>query len=270
MRTALVLTLAALVALGGCARQEASLDGANRVAVWLTDAPLDEATALIVEFGRVDLVPSHDGEHDGIETIAEAPGAIDVLALQNGVVHELGDIVVPDGSYGQIRLIVESATLHFGDATYDVDVPSGAQSGLKILIEPPLVASGGSLHEVVIDFDVLRGVVETPPGSGRYLLKPTAIRAFSEAGAIRGTVVAAGAGPELAGVRVDATPAGGGEAVGSTITDDDGFFMFRALLEGTYDLTFGLAGFATASVPDVAVTVAGTTDVGTVELDPSE
>lgn len=267
-RMLLVLGLAATIALAACDTASEATGPDNRVAVLLTDAPLEEATSLVVEFGRVDLAPA-DGD-TGIVTISEDPGEIDVLTLQNGVVHELGDALVPDGSYSQIRLIVETATLFFGpDEFYDVKVPSGSQSGLKILVDPPIVADDGSLHEVIVDFDVLRAVVETPPGSGNYLLKPTAIRAYSEAGAVEGTVTDS-LDPQapLEGVEVEVFEAGGSDVVTSTFTEADGSYGFAALAAGDYDFRFSLPGYVPETVTDLVETGETTTIDVDLELAP--
>lgn len=259
-RTLFVLGLAATIALAACDTTPEVTTPDNRVSVLLTDAPLEEATSLVVEFGRVDLAPA-DGDA-GIVTISEDPGEIDVLTLQNGVVHELGNTVVPDGSYSQIRLIVETATLFFGpDEFYDVKVPSGSESGLKILIDPPIVADDGSLHEVIVDFDVLRAVVETPPGSGNYLLKPTAIRAYSEAGAVEGTVTDL-LDPllPLEGVEVEVLTVGG-DLVTSTFTDADGFYRFAALAAGGYDLRFSHPDYLPETRTGVVAETGATTEL---------
>jgi hypothetical protein len=265
LRMLLVLGLAATITLAACDATAEVTTPDSRVSVLLTDAPLEEATSLVVEFGRVDLAPA-DGDA-GIVTISENPGEIDVLTLQNGVVHELGDAVVPDGSYSQIRLIVESATLFFGpDEFYDVKVPSGSESGLKILVDPPIVADDGSLHEVIVDFDVLRAVVETPPGSGNYLLKPTAIRAYSEAGAVEGTVTdSLNTLVLLEDVQVEVLK--GDDVVTSTFTGADGFYGFAALPAGVYDLRFSHPDYLPETQGGVVVQTGATTEVNAALVD---
>ena len=299
MRIATILALVTIVLVGGCAQQEAQLEGTNRVSVLLTDAPKD-ATCLFVEFGRVDLVPAA-GTGGGVVTVYEGDlVAIDVLGLTNGEVEVLGVAdSVPDGDYGQVRLIVESATLFFDkdcdpdeDEGDEVFVPSGAQTGLKINVEPPLSLEGEEERYVLIDFDVERAIVGTPPGSGNYLLKPTAIRAFSEVGAIEGTVVELdvdvdegavvaeeldgedGSPTKLEGVRVEVYPAGSSDdAITSTYTDGDGFFAFIALLAGSYDLRFSHKDYVDAWVLDVDVELDATKrleDVKLVKLEVSD
>ncbi len=264
-RLLLAFTLAAAVIVG-CAQPDAATTGPNEVTVLLTDAPVSEATALVVDFGRVELVASGD---NGVVTVADSAGSIDVLALTNGLVETLGVADLPDGTYHQVRLIVAEATLAFGEEEHDVFVPSGAQTGLKIGIEPPLVVAGGVSREVLIDFDVHRAIVETPPGSGTYLLVPTALRAFSAAGGIDGTVVAAetdAAASALAGVQVDVLAAGETDVISTTYTEDDGSFAFIALLEGSYDLAFTLPGYDRVLVTDVPVVASQSHALDVVEM----
>jgi len=49
-------------------------------------------------------------------------------------------------------------------------------------VEPePLVVGGEDAYSATVVFDVAEAIVETPPGSGNYLMKPTAIRVINEA-----------------------------------------------------------------------------------------
>ncbi|MBW6455615.1 MAG: DUF4382 domain-containing protein [Trueperaceae bacterium] len=263
---------------GGCAGLNDDAVGTNRVTVLLTDAPATEATHLWVAFGRVDLVPA-EGTGGGIVTVYDGePVTYDVLALTNGTTEELGRAVdVPDGTYEQVRFIVQSATLSFCDGAeepacehFDVFVPSGAQTGIKVNVQPPLILAEGANQTLIVDFDVERAIVETPPGSGNYLLKPTALRAISEAGAIAGAVED-GDGSGLGGVRVEVYPAGSEHTlenlVVATSSEEDGSFAFIALIPGSYDLVVSLDGFEDVTVSDVSVAVGETTAVGPITLE---
>jgi hypothetical protein len=260
------IALGLLVLLGACATPDADPPRTNTIRVSLTDAPLHEATSLMVSFGRVDLVSSGAGA--GVITVTEARGRLDVLGLANGVMATIGEAEVPDGTYAEIRLVVDDATLAFGDDTFDVVVPSGDETGLKIALEPPLVVSGGAARDVVIDFDVHRGVVETPPGSGRYGLVPTALRAFSEAAAVAGEVVELGTGDGIEAVRVDVFAAGSLDLVTTTYSEADGSFGFGALLAGVYDLRFESAGYEPVTVTDVTATAGVPLRLGLIDLRP--
>lgn len=236
--------------------------------VVLTDAPASEAESLMVTFGRIELIPAGGDDADRV-VIAEGGGSFDVLTLRNGTLAEIGVADVPVGSYAQVRVIVDEATIDFDDGSdpYDVFVPSGAQTGLKISVDPPLVVAEGSTSTVILDFDADRAVVETPPGSTNYNLVPTGIRAVAqaEAGVVAG-VVADEAMAAVGGATVTVYPTGEAEVVTSTTTEADGQFQLVGLLAGVYDLEVSLAGFLTLEVPNVSVTAGETTNVGALVL----
>ena len=262
MRRIALLTSALLV-LTACGTQPS---GTSTVAVQMTDAPATDADHLYVDFGRIELMPA-DGGEDGVQTVAEEGGQIDVLTLTNGTVADLGEIDVPAGTYSQVRIIVEDARVEFGAETFAVKVPSGAQTGLKVNIDPPLVAAAGTTNLVTLDFDASRAVIETPPGSGNYLLKPTGIRAVSEAGLLIGSVVAAADGTPIEGAEVVVTDANG-EPVTSALTDADGTFRIVTLPTGVYDLEVSAEGYVPHPENDVSITAGAVTDLGVLELDP--
>lgn len=276
MRIVSVLTLAALLFVGGCNWLNDDVAGTNQVTVLLTDAPAADASHLWVTFARVDLVPA-EGTGGGVVTVYDGePLTFDILALTNGTTEDLGGAdEVPDGTYDQVRFIVDGATLSFCDdavepacEVFDVFVPSGAQTGLKVNVQPPLVLADGANQTLVVDFDVERAIVETPPGSGNYLLKPTSLRVVSEAGAIAGRVVD-GVGDGLDDVRIEVYPTGStdpADLVVATASESDGSFAFIALLPGSYDLTFALVGYENEALGGVLVEIGETTQVGAIAL----
>lgn len=255
------LTLAACSGGGGGGEQQPT--GQAKVA--LTDAPASEAEALMVTFGRIELIPA-DGTDTDAAVIAESGGSFDVLTLRNGTLADVGAADVAVGTYAQVRVIVDEATIDFDDGNdpYDVFVPSGAQTGLKINLDPPLVVEEDSSSTVILDFDADRAVVETPAGSNNYNLVPTGIRAVAqaEAGTVTGSVVDEMALP-VAGATVKVYRTGSTDVVTSTTTEADGGFQFVGLLEGSYDLEIALDGYLTLLVPGVSVTAGSLTDVGT-------
>jgi hypothetical protein len=199
MRIFALLSLIGLL-LAGCAGLTDDAAGTNEVIVLLAsgaEAPISltaeseepSPDALRVTFGRVALVPADD-DGEGIVEI-DLVGDVDLLtvelpALSSGEVQQFAsDGGLPeDGVYGQLRLIVDSAAWVFGEGeseeTVPIFVPSGAQSGLKIAIEPPLEIAFVGEHVLTVVFDVETAIVEAPPGSGNYILKPTAVRVLNE------------------------------------------------------------------------------------------
>jgi hypothetical protein len=196
MRIFALLSLVALL-VGGCAGLNDDAAGTNQVTVLLasgSDAPISrtaesEASSpdgLRVTFGRVALVPVGDDDEGIVEL--ELEGEVDLLtvelpSLSSGDVQQFATEqgLPTDGVYGQLRLIVDSAEWVFADdSTIPIFVPSGAQSGLKIAIEPPLEIAFEGDYVLTVVFDVETAIVEAPPGSGNYILKPTAVRVLNE------------------------------------------------------------------------------------------
>lgn len=266
----LLATAAALLLLVGCGTRP--LDS-SRVEVLLTDAPADEADQLMVAFGRVDLVPSDAEDEAGVHTVTDSAGELDVLELRNGEAELLGGVDVPPGTYDQIRLVVESARLEFdgGAESFDVKTPSGAQSGLKINVDPPLLAEAGATSEIVIDFDVSRAVVETPPGSGNYLLKPTGLRAVTTSGVLEGTVIDDVTAEPVEDATVTVYEPDETEITSAaTTTEADGSFRIITLVEGTYDMELAADGYAALQIEEIDIRAGETTDLGTLQLTPDE
>ena len=237
MRTLLL----ALLALGLNACTSPQSQSAN-VRLLLTDAPADEASALTVDFGEVQLLSGEEGR-----VISETGGSFDVLELRNGQTALLGEADVPDGTYSQLRLIISKATITVDGEDSDVSVPSGAQSGLKVNIRPPLVVSGEQMSVITLDLNARR-VIQT--GNGGYKLGPTALSATSVSGTLMGRLTDA-EGEPLAGGLVTVQ---GADTVVETLSGDDGTFKLITLLEGSHTVTAELDGYARQSFTDVVIT----------------
>lgn len=156
----------------------------------LTDAPVDDATHVYVQFTGVEIKPA---EGEKLSFDFDTPKTIDLLALQ-GVNEILLDTVTLDaGRYNWIRLKVnaepdtlDSYLVQTGGAEISLYVPSGAQTGLKL--NRGFNVSNNGFHDFTIDFD-LRKSVNDPGGSTDMHLKPT-LRIVDnlEVGGISGTV----------------------------------------------------------------------------------
>ena len=156
----------------------------------VTDAPVDDAARVVVEFDGVTV--KREGADD--LTFTFEARQIDLLSLQGGGSELLLDDVELDaGVYESIRLLVnaERNTMDSYVELPDTNqislfVPSGAQSGLK-LNDSFTVLAGGSTS-LTIDFDLRKSLVN-PRGQSDYFLKPR-LRLIdnSESGEITGTV----------------------------------------------------------------------------------
>jgi hypothetical protein len=167
----------------------------------VTDAPVDLASAVVVEFTGVELKP-RDGAAFSIDF---APKRLDLLELQGTRRALLLDgETVPAGDYEWLRLKVKADPNVGGDSYLrltqggeecELRIPSGDETGLKLV--RGFTVGVGSVSDFTIDFDLRKSVVAPPGqktvlascGSQAYLLKP-ALRVVDnlQVGAIAGAV----------------------------------------------------------------------------------
>lgn len=201
----------------------------------MTDAPVDDAQAVWVQFRAVEFKP------EGAEPVrqdlkdangAAAPRRINLLPLQDGRAAVLLDgVVLPAGRYEWLRLLVDNepnvrdSYIEIAGNECELRIPSGNESGLK-LIRGFTLPEQGALA-LTVDFD-LRKSIRQPPGqqgSGvnctqAYLMKPVLRLVYdSEAGSITGkvdpTLFAAVGCTRMVYAFTDGT-----NAAGSTVPDD--------------------------------------------------
>lgn len=200
----------ALLQLSGCGGG-GSAASTGTLKLSITDKQSDAFASVVISIREIRVVPSGmEGAADGdpgLPVVARfaTPKVVDVMQLQF-VQQALGDVVLPAGTYSQIRLILEPNPNGQGQipANYVVlktdpstkiplKTPSGQQSGLKVL--GPLEIKPGIINAVMIDFDPNTAIVVR--GNGDYNLKPTGIRLvqmsseLAQFGSISGTALSA-------------------------------------------------------------------------------
>ena len=177
------------------------------------------------------------------DTLTAEERTYDLLTLVDGVSAVLGEEELPAGSYSQIRLIVEDAWMVVEGDSVDVFIPSGMQTGVKLV--HGFTVDPGVLTELTLDWDACRSLVETPPGSGEWLLKPT-IRVMQRAlsGSISGTVLP---------LDIGAAVLAGGSAV-TQVDPVDGGYRLLPLEPGWWNLEAYAPGYASAFEDSVQVT----------------
>jgi len=202
-RTPKLIALATVAALAACSGGGDGGGGpqTGTLRLGITDAPVDLASAVVVEFTGVELKP-RDGAAFSIDF---APKRLDLLELQ-GVNRALlldGE-TVPAGAYEWMRLKVKADPDVGGDSYLrltqggdecEMRIPSGDETGLKLV--RGFTVGVGSVTDFTIDFDLRKSVVAPPGqktvletcGSQAYLLKP-ALRMVDnlQVGAIAGAV----------------------------------------------------------------------------------
>lgn len=180
---------AAAILLAGCG---GGTPGTGTMNLSVTDAPVDDANRVVVEFTGVEL-QAQGGER--LQFTLPAPRQIDLLNLNGGGSAELLQAVgIPAGTYTFIRLQVnadgaddDSYVERTDGGISPIRIPSGDQRGLQL--NGQFVVPDGGLANFIIDFD-LRKSLRAPPGqNGTYLLRPTLRIANSDlVGSISGTV----------------------------------------------------------------------------------
>jgi len=200
MVTNKVKTLIASLAFGSLIACGGGGGGTTTVSFGVTDAPVDDAEAVVVTFSAVDLL---DGNGDKVEGFTlDTPVQVDLLALQGANSEFLvTDVAIEPGEYQEIRLIAEAANPNcnnLGDPVdfdsyitvdgtkYALVVPSGAQTGLKV--KGPIAIAAGARASFIIDFD-LRKAISERGNKGCYNLSPV-LRVVDQAqtGTLQGTV----------------------------------------------------------------------------------
>jgi hypothetical protein len=193
------IVLVAVIASGliGCGGggEESMQPSMGRLTLGVTDAPVDDATAVVVKFTGVELKP----ENGDAFTIDLTPAqSIDLLALAGGSSRALfEERSVPAGKYTWLRLIIETQAntpssyidLESG-ARHTLVVPSGSESGLKLI--RGFTVAAGSVSNFTIDFDLRKSVIAPPGQAPNYLLKPV-LRIVDnlQVGTLAGTVAPA-------------------------------------------------------------------------------
>ena len=257
--TSLAAALSLTACGGGGGTAPATVSGMGSARISITDAPACgyEQVNVTVEKVRVhqsDTAADTDGGWS--ELALSPPRRIDLLALQNGVLAELGTLPLPTGTYTQVRLVLAAnsgaplanSALLTGGGEVELKTPSAQQSGSKI--KANFTVGTSQVADLVLDFDACKSIVKAG-NSGQYLLKPViaAIPVFAAAGnAIQGFV-----DPALlvGGVTVSAQSAG--LAVKSTAPDASGKFVLSPVAVGSYDVVLTAPGRASAVITAVPV-----------------
>jgi hypothetical protein len=231
----------------------------------ITDAPVDAAKAVVVEFTGVQL--QHAGgeriDYDFVDGSGDPePRQIDLLALTGGTTELLLDgVTLTAGDYSWIRLkvnaergVIDSYIDLLDDTRHSLYVPSGSQSGLKLNRGFNVPEDG--MASFTIDFDLRKSVHDPSNPADDYILRPTLRLVDGNTdGALTGTV-ASGiitadpidcSGVDYVGAvyvfnvgdAVDDVD-GTGDPVTSAMVPNDGFYAYTVafLPEGDYSIAF--------------------------------
>ena len=171
-----------LVACSSGASDDANSAGGGRggtqngfLSLGITDAPIDGATEVWVQFHGVELKPA--STEDVITLSFKPPMDINLLALQGqNSFQMLTNATLPAGKYDWLRLnvmavndgVMDSYIKLDDNSVHELDIPGGSESGLKIIGGLEVVANTPT--SMTIDFDLRKSIVMT--GVAQYKLKP--------------------------------------------------------------------------------------------------
>ena len=177
----LAAAIALTTAAAACGDSPSAPGGTASLSMRLTDSPYSDAQAVLVTFSSV----SVHRTGSAFTTIPFADGATsrtcDLKKLENGADDILGTVGVPSGDYTQIRLMVASAVLYFGNPSVGpacaatvaaplgnsatVTIPSG-----DIRLNRPFTLTANTATTILLDFDGDRSIHET--SAGNYSMNP--------------------------------------------------------------------------------------------------
>lgn len=163
-----------------------------KLTLGLTDAPVDHASAVIIEFTGVSFQPT-GGE--AFTHAFEIPQQVDVLSLQGGARELLlTDLEIPSGAYDWIRFDIDAKNDGIFDSYITID---GADYELELKRVPGLqmnmgfYVGGDQFKDLTIDFDLSKSIqkVEDTELGTVYRLSPTMRLVESDAtGSVGGTI----------------------------------------------------------------------------------
>ena len=165
------------------------------VTISITDAPVDIATEVRVQFDGIEFMPS-DGSTDQVPILImfEDPISINLLELQGNKSQPLlTNEILPTGNYDWVRLMISAVQdgvmdsyIRLADGSvHELDMPSGMAVGLKIVGGLEVLANTPSSK--TIDFDLRKSIIMN--GLGDFKIKPTLnLVSNNTSGTIEGTV----------------------------------------------------------------------------------
>jgi len=275
------LIILAIFSLGltGCgASNETSNEtgGTGTLNLRITDSPflidlIEEATVTISKIS-IHVSDSPEVTSGFITLTLDQPKTFDLLKLQGGVTDSLISASIPAGTYKQIRLFVDSASVKLdGGVVFPLEIPSGSQSGIKIFPKPSIIVDGGLTTDLVLDFDVSRSFTPIPASSTKasdiseFKFHPVVrVVNSSSAGSISGTILSdngtqgdASDDMQFEGAAITAFE--GTVEVSTAFSQTNGSYVLPFLPEGTYNVTASHTSHDSSTETGIIVVVGNNT-----------
>jgi len=197
--------MAALATLSACGGSDSSVEEqptptTSTFSLSVSDAPVDNASEVVVYFDEVELIGNGSPITFSVEDENGDPRSIDLLSLpgeQFEVIVE--DTEIPVGEYNQLRLsVTEESYIVTNDGTYPIRVPSGELKLDGFTAQPNFDAA------YTVEFDLRKSLVD-PVGQEVIMLKPRGVRLVlnDDVGTLSGSVDSAFVMGEKCAVKTD-------------------------------------------------------------------
>jgi hypothetical protein len=262
MKKLLFPFLVAAIAFSGCTKYSDSSRNSEtqgRLSIKVTDDPfnISYVESATITISKIEIRKGGERTDTAFKVIFDDTVTLDLSKLRNGVTQELLKLDIPAGSYDQIRLYVDQASLKIKDQSspFKLKIPSGSQSGIKIFISPGLVIEGGLTSELLLDFDlsksfVMRGNLAHSAGVNGFIFKPC-IRAtnLTKSGRITGLVTDT-AKVKIANAKVWIKQ---DTVMATAFTDTLGHYAIIGVPAGTYSIFANKENFDTVSFSGLKV-----------------
>ncbi|GGF66498.1 DUF4382 domain-containing protein [Alteromonas lipolytica] len=152
----------------------------------ISDAPVDEANAVVVYFNTVELIGPDGPITFDVRDENNDPQAIDLLNYQGEAFVTIVDATdIPSGTYTQLRLeVTDDSYIEMDSGTFDLKVPSNE---LKL---DGIEALPGVEAAYTVEFDLRKSLVDPVGQPNTIFLKPRGVRlvANDSVGTLLGTV----------------------------------------------------------------------------------
>ncbi len=251
-----------LSALISCKKDDNAIpENQGAVKVKLTDDPFpfDFVTAANVGIAKIEL----HNTNGTYTTVFEGNTSFNMVGLTNGDTETVVTENVDAGTYDQVRVTLNTASVHLSNGT-SYDLNADAQGSYTVAISPALVVEEGDTSEFLLDLDINDSFDFLGNWFGEWISSVSSIvgchfdadfRAcdLDQTGEISGTVTASGTAVANALVSIDVN----GETI-STQTENDGSFTFIGVNDGTYTVHVDSEASGSGSVSNVQVSGTGT------------
>ena len=153
----------AIEAVASTASAPVLVAGVGTIQIRATDPPPPEADSVLVEVGEIEIHRAAGSDSQWITIVGE-PVTFDLLEIAE-VQKFLGSQEVPEGTYTQVRFIINKATVIVDGEEHEASVPSG-----KLKLVRPFQVEEGEMTLVLLDFDGGGSLHIT--GGGKFILEP--------------------------------------------------------------------------------------------------